>query len=78
MFLLGGVSGFLFRPLAEAFVFALIASYVLTYTLVPTLADFLLRGQAHGPVAGRTVFGRLQRRFENGFEDLHARLVRLR
>ena len=75
MFLLGGVSGFLFRPLAEAFVFALIASYVLTYTLVPTMADFLLRGQAHGPAAGgaRTVFGRLQRRFEHGFEGLRAR-----
>jgi multidrug efflux pump subunit AcrB len=45
MFGLGGVAGYLFRPLAEALVFALIASYILSYTLVPTLANYLLRGQ---------------------------------
>jgi multidrug efflux pump subunit AcrB len=43
MFGLGGVAGYLFRPLAEAVVFALIASYVLSRTLVPTLANYLLR-----------------------------------
>src|SRR3982075_25103 len=43
MFALGGVAGYLFRPLAEAVVFALVASYILTYTLVPTLAHYLLR-----------------------------------
>ena len=42
---LGGVAGYLFRPLAMAVVFAMIASYILTYTLVPTMAHFLLRGQ---------------------------------
>src|SRR5882757_18404 len=47
MFGLGGVAGYLFRPLAEAVVFALIASYVLSRTLVPTLANSLLRKQAH-------------------------------
>jgi multidrug efflux pump subunit AcrB len=47
MFGLGGVAGYLFRPLAEAVVFALIASYVLSRTLVPTLANYLLRKQAH-------------------------------
>src|SRR5437763_1182144 len=46
MFGLGGVAGYLFRPLAEAVVFALIASYVLSRTLVPTLANYLLRHQA--------------------------------
>jgi multidrug efflux pump subunit AcrB len=46
MFGLGGVAGYLFRPLAEAVVFALIASYVLSRTLVPTLANYLLRSQA--------------------------------
>ena len=46
MFGLGGVAGYLFRPLAEAVVFALIASYVLSRTLVPTLANYLLRKQA--------------------------------
>jgi multidrug efflux pump subunit AcrB len=45
MFGLGGVAGYLFRPLAEAVVFALIASYVLSRTLVPTLANYLLRAQ---------------------------------
>src|ERR1700704_2088765 len=45
MFGLGGVAGYLFRPLAEAVVFALIASYVLSRTLVPTMANYLLRKQ---------------------------------
>jgi multidrug efflux pump subunit AcrB len=45
MFGLGGVAGYLFRPLAEAVVFALIASYILSRTLVPTLANYLLRKQ---------------------------------
>ena len=44
---LGGVAGYLFRPLAMAVVFAMIASYLLTYTLVPTMAHFLLRNQHH-------------------------------
>src|SRR6202789_4045037 len=49
MFGLGGVAGYLFRPLAEAVVFALIGSFVLSRTLVPTMARFLLH--AHGPHA---------------------------
>ncbi len=44
---LGGVAGYLFRPLAMAVVFAMIASYILTYTLVPTMARFLLK-EGHG------------------------------
>src|SRR6202008_787471 len=49
MFKLGGVAGFLFRPMAEAVVFALMASYVLSRTLVNTMARFLLAHQAtHG------------------------------
>jgi multidrug efflux pump subunit AcrB len=43
MFLLPGVSGFLFVPLAEAVVFAMIGSFILSRTLVPTLAGYLLR-----------------------------------
>ena len=79
MFGLGGVAGYLFRPLAEAVVFALIASYLLSRTLVPTLANYLL--QAHGahhdadgnPVASparpsRNPLVRFQRGFERGFE----------
>src|ERR1700678_1655013 len=54
---LGGVAGSLIRPLAIAVVFAMIASYILTYTLVPTMARFLLRNQhhhaSHGPSDGR-------------------------
>jgi multidrug efflux pump subunit AcrB len=81
MFGLGGVAGYLFRPLAEAFVFALIASYVLTYTLVPTLANFLLRHQTvhigvdangapvHQPARpSRNPLVRFQQGFERGFE----------
>ena len=53
---LGGVAGYLFRPLAMAVVFAMIASYILTYTLVPTMAHFLLANQhRHATRAG---FGR--------------------
>ena len=46
MFTLGGVAGFLFRPMAKAVVFALIGSYVLSRTLVNTMARFLLAHQA--------------------------------
>ena len=51
MFQLGGVAGYLFRPLAEAVVFALMGSFILSRTLVPTIAYYLMRGQ-HG--GGRT------------------------
>ncbi len=72
---LGGVAGYLFRPLAMAVVFAMIASYILTYTLVPTMAHFLLanqhrhatrEGSGEPPRIG--IFGRLQRGFEAYFE----------
>src|SRR5208282_4792079 len=57
MFKLGGVAGYLFRPMAEAVVFALVASYVLSRTLVNTMARFLLAHQAlheHGAHAKPT------------------------
>ena len=47
MFQLGGVAGYLFRPLAEAVVFALIGSFILSRTLVPTMANYLMRGHHH-------------------------------
>jgi multidrug efflux pump subunit AcrB len=72
MFGLGGVAGYLFRPLAEALVFALIASYILSYTLVPTLANYLLRGQASAshldPGTGRATSRNPLVRFQQGFE----------
>ena len=70
MFGLGGVAGYLFRPLAEAVVFAMIGSYLLSRTLVPTLANFLLHRHVHhsGPQPPPGVFGRFQRGFEARFE----------
>ena len=47
MFLLSGVARYLFIPLAEAVVFAMLASYLLSRTLVPTLAMYLLKPHAH-------------------------------
>src|SRR5215470_5541113 len=69
MFLLDGVARYLFVPLAEAVVFAMLASYVLSRTLVPTLAMYLLRAKHHEPNP-TNVFGRLQRAFEAGFESV--------
>ena len=69
MFSLGGVSGYLFRPMAKAVVFALMGSYLLSRTLVPTMANYLLAGHAHDPDAEpRTIFGRFQHGFERYFE----------
>src|SRR5882724_10033718 len=48
MFFLAGVSKFLFVPLAEAVVFAMLASYVLSRTLVPTIARYLLKPPVEG------------------------------
>ncbi|HXA37377.1 MAG TPA: efflux RND transporter permease subunit [Phenylobacterium sp.] len=80
MFALGGIAGYLFRPLAEAVIFALIASYVLTYTLVPTLANRLLRraapeggaGEDGAPAAqaSRNPLVRFQQGFEHRFESV--------
>jgi len=52
MFFLTGVARFLFVPLAEAVVFAMIASYFLSRTLVPTLVMLLMRG-SHGAAQGK-------------------------
>ena len=82
MFGLSGVAGYLFRPLAEAVVFALVASYVLSRTLVPTLANYLLRRQAPGAHHGddhrevarthRSALVRFRRGFERRFEAVRA------
>src|ERR1700733_2841763 len=71
MFFLAGVSKFLFVPLAEAVVFAMLASYILSRTLVPTMAMYLLKAKEQGN--GRPgLFTRFQRRFEKGFERLRS------
>jgi CzcA family heavy metal efflux pump len=70
MFLLGGVARYLFVPLAEAVVFAMLASYVLSRTLVPTMAMYLLRAKHHHGAPSANPLARLQRGFERRFEQL--------
>jgi multidrug efflux pump subunit AcrB len=79
MFLLSGVARYLFLPLAEAVVFAMLASYFLSRTIVPTMAKYLLRGQKVGDHAAGSgnVFVRLQQRFEAGFEAFRESYHRL-
>jgi len=79
MFLLSGVARYLFLPLAEAVVFAMLASYFLSRTIVPTMAKYLLRGQSVGEhtVGSHNVLVRLQQRFEAGFEAFRERYHRL-
>ena len=68
MFFLTGVAKFLFVPLAEAVVFAMLASYFLSRTLIPTLVMYIMRGHEHRAAGPKTFMGRLQRGFERGFE----------
>ncbi len=89
MFLLPGVAGFLFVPMALAVVFAMIASFVLSRTLVPTMAMYLLKPhQAHEeeeprfghpapPPRHRNIFQRFQQGFERQFERLRAVYISL-
>jgi multidrug efflux pump subunit AcrB len=73
LFQLSGVSGYLFLPLAEAIIFAMIASFILSRTLVPTMAAFLLGAQVAARKAGNEpqgFFGRFQAGFEQRFERL--------
>jgi multidrug efflux pump subunit AcrB len=70
MFFLQGVSRYLFAPLAEAVMFAMIASYILSRTLVPTLAVYLLRPKDHSPSRNPLVV--FQRGFEAVFERVRA------
>jgi multidrug efflux pump subunit AcrB len=79
MFLLTGVAHYLFIPLAEAVVFAMLASYFFSRTLVPTLAKYLLRyhhrsaDPHHVPVQTRNPFMRAHYAFERGFARLRER-----
>jgi multidrug efflux pump subunit AcrB len=67
--LLNGVARFLFTPLALAVVFAMLTSYLLSRTLVPTMASHLLPEQ-HQEGHGSGLWNRFLRGFENGFERL--------
>jgi multidrug efflux pump subunit AcrB len=82
MFFLQGVARFLFVPLAEAVVFAMIWSFILSRTLVPTMAMYLLQPHVHhsdegGPPPSRNPLVRLQRGFEGGFERLRGGYIGL-
>src|SRR5438105_2027125 len=74
MFLLTGVARYLFVPMAEAVVFAMLASYVLSRTLIPTMAKYLLRAHAeegwHAPSKNPLVL--FQAWFERSFEKIRA------
>jgi len=68
MFFLSGVAKFLFVPLAEAVCFAMLASYFLSRTLIPTLVMYIMRGHEHKAAGPKTFLGHFQRGFERGFE----------
>ncbi|MEZ2418598.1 efflux RND transporter permease subunit [Luteibacter sp. RCC_6_2] len=76
MFFLQGVARFLFVPMAEAVMFAMIASFILSRTLVPTMAKYLLHPHSHddphgeGRKPSRNPLVRFQRRFEARFEKI--------
>ncbi len=81
MFLLGGVARYLFVPLAEAVVFAMLASYLLSRTVVPTMAMYLLHEHDDAAEqrkhASRNPFTRFQLGFERGFERFRHGYLRL-
>ena len=78
MFFLGGVAGYLFAPMAKSVVFAMIASFILSRTLVPTMANWLLREHAspttaeqmvsHDAMTGHRGSHNVLRLFQQGFE----------
>ncbi|HMN70304.1 MAG TPA: efflux RND transporter permease subunit [Rhodoblastus sp.] len=74
MFFLNGIARFLFVPMAEAVMFAMAWSFLLSRTLVPTMAKYLLRPHIHGEARGasRNPLVRLQRAFEARFERVRA------
>src|SRR5476649_1354549 len=77
MFFLDGVARFLFVPMAEAVIFAMVASFILSRTLVPTLANYLLKPHEHhedgtaAPSSNPLV--RFQKGFERAFESVRSR-----
>ncbi|WP_316228292.1 efflux RND transporter permease subunit [Bradyrhizobium sp. SZCCHNR1039] len=76
MFFLTGVARFLFVPMAEAVMFAMIWSFILSRTLVPTMAKYLLKPHVahgeHGPAPTRNPFALFQRGFEARFERIRS------
>jgi multidrug efflux pump subunit AcrB len=81
MFFLTGVARYLFVPLAEAVSFAMLASYLLSRTLVPTMAKYLLVAQTEEARLAAAKAGnwlvRMQSQFEHAFENFRGRYHRL-
>ncbi|WEY42808.1 efflux RND transporter permease subunit [Paraburkholderia sp. SUR17] len=75
MFFLTGVARYLFVPLAEAVVFAMIASYVLSRTLVPTLAMLLLSHRKAAASAAPSRFERIHHGFDRAFERIRSAYI---
>jgi multidrug efflux pump subunit AcrB len=73
MFLLSGVARYLFVPLGEAVIFAMLASYLLSRTVVPMMAKYLLRYDTPNTKQSRNPFVRMQVQFEEAFERLRER-----
>ncbi len=73
MFFLQGIARFLFVPMAEAVIFAMVSSFILSRTLVPTMAKYLLRPHASHEGAARESRNPLVR-FQRGFETRFARV----
>jgi CzcA family heavy metal efflux pump len=74
MFMLAGIAKYLFVPLAEAVVFAMLASYLLSRTLVPTLAMYWLKAHGeHAAAPARGALARFQAGFERGFARMRER-----
>jgi multidrug efflux pump subunit AcrB len=77
MFFLAGVARYLFVPLAEAVSFAMLASYLLSRTIVPTMARYLLADKTmeaeNASEKKPHIFERMQQKFEHGFEGLRDR-----
>ncbi|HEX4968894.1 MAG TPA: efflux RND transporter permease subunit, partial [Nitrospiraceae bacterium] len=79
LFHLSGISGWVFPPMAEAVIFAMIASFILTYTLVPTMAKYILKahdalhptaeGGHHEAKPSKNPFTRFQQGFQQRFEQ---------
>jgi multidrug efflux pump subunit AcrB len=81
MFFLTGVARYLFVPLAEAVSFAMLASYLLSRTLVPTMAKYLLVAQTEearlAAAKAGNFFVRLQSKFEHAFENVRGKYHRM-
>ena len=77
MFFLSGVARYLFVPLAEAVVFAMLASYILSRTLVPTMAMYLLKQHEPHKAPSRNPLARFQLGFERRFEQVRSGYVGL-